>query len=344
LPVTYETGIGTPLLNWSTVDSRTNIPVDFPNIVANLLTLGIVVIDRRFNVILWNRFMELNSSIRSEQIVGNNLFDVFPELNRNWLEKKIKSCLILKTASFSSWQQRPYLFRFKASPGISGDAEFMYQDASIFPVYDHDGAIQGACIAIHDMTELAEAMGLLERTTDNALNLEELNQRDSLTGLYNRKFFDEQISQEITTARRHNWPLALAMLDIDHFKVVNDTKGHTSGDIVLRILAEKLQSMLRTSDTLCRYGGEEFILILPHISMENSKALLDRLRSAIEMLEITVGDNSHVTVTISIGIAILQEGLTPGQLVCLADNALYESKHAGRNRVTCHGDARQIED
>ncbi len=167
---------------------RPNIPVDFPNIVANLLTLGVIVVDRRFSVVLWNRFMELNSGFRAEDVLGKNLFEVFPELNRNWLEKKIRSCLILKTASFSSWKQRPYLFRFKASQVLSGESDFMYQDASIFPVYDESEVVQGACITIHDTTELAEAMRLLDRTMDQALDLEELNQRDSLTGLFNRKY------------------------------------------------------------------------------------------------------------------------------------------------------------
>ena len=93
-------------------------PFDFTDVVTNLLTVGIVVVDRRFNVVMWNKFMELNSNVRAEDILGKNLFDAFPELNRNWLEKKIKSCIVLKTASHSSWQQRPYLFRFKASKRV----------------------------------------------------------------------------------------------------------------------------------------------------------------------------------------------------------------------------------
>lgn len=310
--------------------------MDFPNIAANLLTVGVVVVDRRFNVILWNRFMELNSNFRSEEVLSKNLFEFFPEINRSWLEKKIKSCLVLKMTSFSSWKQRPYLFRFRASPALSGEAEFMYQDISIFPVYDHCAAVQGACIVIHDTTELAEAIGLLERTTDNALVIEELNQRDGLTGLYNRKFFDELITQEILSARRYKRPLTLAMIDVDKFKLINDTHGHAAGDTVLRNLAAKMKSLLRASDTICRYGGEEFVLILPNITFENSSALLDRLRRAIEILETDISGGIKVCVTVSVGLAALQEGLTAGQLVNRADESLYSSKHSGRNRVTCY--------
>jgi diguanylate cyclase (GGDEF)-like protein len=312
------------------------VPVDFPNIVANLLTVGIVVVDSRFNVTLWNRFMELNSNFRREEVLSKNLFDLFPEINRSWLEKKIKSCLVLKMTSFSSWKQRPYLFRFRASPMLAGEAEFMYQDISIFPAYDHAGTVQGACIVIHDTTELAEAIGLLDRTMDEALAMEESNQHDALTGLYNRKFFDETIAQEILSARRYKWPLALAMIDVDNFKLVNDTHGHVAGDAVLRGLAEKMKSMLRISDTLCRYGGEEFVLILPHVTLENSNTMLGRLRKAIEILEIDISYGNKVCVTVSVGFAILQEGLTAGQLVSRADESLYSSKHAGRNRVTCY--------
>lgn len=316
--------------------SHLNVFVDFQNVVANMPTFGIVVVDRRFNVVLWNRFMELNSNIRAENVLGKNLFDAFPELNRNWLEKKIRSCLILKSASFSSWEQRPYLFRFNSSAITPGEADFMYQDASIFPVHDHEGAVQGACIAIHDSTQLVEVTRMLERTMDQALDLEESNRRDGLTGLYNRKFFDEQITQEIVNARRYNWPLTLAMIDVDHFKTINDTYGHSSGDAVLRSLAARLKSMLRATDTLCRYGGEEFALILPHISLENSSFLLDRLRKAIETMAVDLEQSIQVSVTVSIGIAELQEGLAPGQLVSRADESLYSSKRAGRNRVTCY--------
>lgn len=320
------------------MEYQQSIAVDYPDIIGNLLTVGIVMVDRRFTVVLWNRFMELNSNVRAEEVLGKDIFDAFPELNRNWLEKKIKSCMILKTPSFSSWRQRPYLFRFKASPMLAGEAEFMYQDVSVFPIRNRDGAVQGACIAIHDATELAESNRLLEQAMDQAVDLEESNQRDGLTGLYNRKFFDEQVTQEILRARRYGWLLALAMIDIDHFKSINDNHGHPAGDAVLRTIAARLQGMLRTSDTLCRYGGEEFALILPHISQENSRFLLGRLRKAIEGLVVELEDGTAVQVTISVGIAQLEEGATAGEMVRRADEALYASKQAGRNRVTCWGD------
>ena len=312
------------------------LPFDFAKVVDDLPTVGLVVVDRRFTVVMWNRFMELNSGVRAEAVLGKNLFDAFPELNRNWLEKKIRSCLVLKSASFSSWQQRPYLFRFRVNSAMTGEAEFMHQDASICPVYDHSGVVQGASITVQDVSALAEAKSLLDRTMDQALDLEESNRRDDLTGLYNRRFFDEQITQEILTARRYSWPLALAVLDIDHFKRINDTYGHPGGDVVLRSLASQLKGMMRGSDTLCRYGGEEFALILPHITSDNAAMLLERLRKAIEITVIEVDTHHRVSVTVSVGIAQLRDNITPGELLVQADQSLYASKHAGRNCITCY--------
>ena len=318
------------------MDARHRIAVDFPDIVANLSTVGFVVVDRSFNIILWNRFMELNSHARAEDVLGKNLLDAFPELNRNWLEKKIRSCMILKMSSFSSWRQRPYVFRFAGTIARSRESEFMYQDASIFPVHDHKGDVRGSCISIHDASELAEATMLLDQTMEQALALEESNRRDDLTGLFNRKFFDEQITQEVNSARRYNWPLTLAVIDIDHFKTVNDTYGHAGGDAVLRALAGRLQSMMRASDSLCRYGGEEFALILPRVDIAIGRVLLERLRAAVEAMAVDVGEGVTVSLTLSIGIASLDKGITPGRLMAQADAAMYQSKHAGRNRITCH--------
>ena len=310
--------------------------VDFPDIVANMTSVGLVAVDRRFTVIVWNRFMELHSNMRADSVVGKNLFDVFPELNRNWLEKKIKSCMLLKNTSFTSWRQRPYFVHFRASASFSSELGCMYQDSSIFPIKDRQGHVLGACIAIHDMTEVAETTRLLEQATDQAVIFEESSQRDGLTGMYNRKFFDEQITQEITRSRRHGWPLGLAMIDIDHFKAVNDTYGHDVGDAVLRAVSARLQGMLRASDTFCRYGGEEFSLILPHITLENANGLMERLRKAIEGMAVEMEDGQEVKVSISVGIAQLQNGLTSGELIKFADQALYAAKQGGRNRVHCH--------
>lgn len=313
--------------------------VDYPDIIANLQTVGVLIVDRHFNIMVWNRFMELNSFMRSEDVLGKNLFDVFPEINRNWLEKKVKSCLLLNTHSFSSWRQRPYLLRFKASKSAMGQAEYMFQDISFFPVRDHNGAVYGACILFNDVTELAEATRMLEQTVDQMLNLDESNRRDGLTGLYNRKYFDEQITQDIMSAHRYGLPLVLAMMDIDHFKTINDTYGHDGGDAVLRALSLNMKDIVRSTDSLCRYGGEEFVLIMSHIQLQDALIILDRLHQKVQNMVVKLNTGEQVSITISVGYAELQEGMTSGQLVRQADEALYAAKRLGRNRIASHGEA-----
>ena len=210
----------------------------------------------------------------------------------------------------------------------------MHQNASIFPVYDHLGTVQGACITIQDVSELVHAKVVLDNTMEQALNLEETNQRAALTGVYNRRFFDEQIPREVLNARRYGWSVVMTMIDVDHFKQVNDTYGHPGGDAVLRQLGELLGGVLRPSDTVARYGGEEFALLLSHIDVTAARGLLERLRASIEKMDIKLPDGRTIRITVSIGAAQLTEGIAPGQLLSQADEALYASKNNGRNRVT----------
>lgn len=305
---------------------------EFPNIIVDLTGIGIAAVDSRMNIILWNRFMEIHSHLKPSDVLGRNLFDCFPELPRDWLEKKLKSVIVLRNSAFTSWQQRPYLFKFPNTRTITTDRPFMYQDCSFWAIQDKGGMVKGVCISVHDMTDTADAQILLQAATDQAINLQETSQRDGLTGLYNRHYFDEQISSEVACARRFERPLSLLLIDVDFFKKINDTYGHQGGDQVLRIVAFKLLKMLRPSDTLARYGGEEFALILPHLDKQESITVAERLRRIIEK-EIILVDEKEIKITVSIGVSAFAKGDSPAQLIKDADGALYLAKREGRNRV-----------
>jgi diguanylate cyclase (GGDEF)-like protein/PAS domain S-box-containing protein len=164
--------------------------------------------------------------------------------------------------------------------------------------------------------------------------LQELAVRDSLTGLYNRRYLDETLEREVSRARREGNPLALVMLDIDYFKRVNDTYGHQVGDEALRMLATTLLADVRTEDVACRYGGEEFLILLPNMPLETAIQRAEAWRQAIEELSVALG-NFHITFTISLGVAAYPEhGKTPDDLTRCADQALYRAKHEGRNQVS----------
>lgn len=164
--------------------------------------------------------------------------------------------------------------------------------------------------------------------------LQELAVRDSLTGLYNRRYLDETLEREMSRARREGIALSLVMLDIDHFKQVNDTYGHQVGDEALRMLATALQADIRAEDVACRYGGEEFLILLPNMPLETAMLRAEAWRVAVEGLCVALG-NFRITFTISLGVAAYPEhGKTPDDLTRCADQALYRAKNEGRNGVS----------
>ncbi len=158
--------------------------------------------------------------------------------------------------------------------------------------------------------------------------------RDSLTGAYNHRHFEQTLLTELARHERYGKELSLLLLDIDHFKKVNDTWGHLKGDEVLRAIVSTVLSTIRQTDYCVRYGGEEFVVLLPHTSSRNAAWLAERLRRKIEKLSFTAGKGKF-TVTASIGVSSLPPGINKEgtALTEEADHALYQAKHDGRNRV-----------
>jgi two-component system, cell cycle response regulator len=158
---------------------------------------------------------------------------------------------------------------------------------------------------------------------------------DPLTGLFNRGYVDDRVAMELSRAQRYGKALTVAVVDADHFKALNDTHGHAAGDVVLKKLAEVLRGSLRQSDTTGRYGGEEFVVILPETDMETARRKVESLREAIANMPIVLPDRQEmVRVTISAGLASYPEdGEDAAELFATADERMFEAKHAGRNRV-----------
>jgi diguanylate cyclase (GGDEF)-like protein len=167
--------------------------------------------------------------------------------------------------------------------------------------------------------------------------LSEISARDALTGLYNRWYVTEKIESEMNRSLRHGSPVALLMLDIDHFKKVNDSYGHSIGDEVLKQVGQVLRDSCRVYDVPGRYGGEEFCIVLPETKLGNSTRVADRIRQRLAETSVDAGSDS-VVVTASIGIAGVESpsvdgALTAATLIDRADRALYSAKHLGRDRV-----------
>lgn len=222
-------------------------------------------------------------------------------------------------------EQRSYfLFQHRLASGTICDVE----------VYSHPLDIGGRTLLfsiIHDVTRYRTTERLLRATNEL---LHEQVVRDPLTTLYNRRYLDETLPHELQRARRHNLPVAVLMFDIDYFKRFNDTYGHDAGDTLLRAAGTFLRDHTRGDDIVCRYGGEEFILVLPGISEQHIVQRAEELRFGIEQLRVTHNGQPLATVTISIGAAVYpSHALTADALIKCADTALYAAKAAGRNRV-----------
>jgi diguanylate cyclase (GGDEF)-like protein len=159
--------------------------------------------------------------------------------------------------------------------------------------------------------------------------------RDPLTQVFNRKYLTDRLRSELSYARRHAKSLSLLMLDIDHFKNVNDTLGHLAGDAALRALAALLIKQLRAEDVVARYGGEEFVLLARGIPAQATMVLAERVRKAVEAMLIP-WEPTSIRITVSVGVGFTADGAefaTPDDLVARADENLYAAKAAGRNRV-----------
>ncbi len=180
------------------------------------------------------------------------------------------------------------------------------------------------------LTDIAKHLALVVKTP----SLHDRAIIDGLTGLFTRRHFDIRVDDMFRLARRYATPFSLILLDVDHFKEMNDAHGHQTGDLVLRQTAGIVTSGIRDCDSAFRYGGEEFAVLLPETTADHAHTIAERLRKAVEKNKVTTEAGREVSVTISLGVGEYNPGLANyGELVALADRALYAAKQGGRNRT-----------
>jgi diguanylate cyclase (GGDEF)-like protein len=292
---------------------------------------GLILLDADAKVVLWNDWVASHSGISASLAVGQSLEMVFPEQLSNSFKLAIKNSLSYKLPIILSNALHRTPLPLYASPLSIGSRMRIEQSITLSPIIE--GEHRFSLIQIADSSVSIRRERLLHVQSER-LSKEVVT--DGLTGLFNRRFFDESFKLEFVRAQRHQYPLTLLMIDVDFFKEYNDTYGHAAGDTVLIEIAKSLKTNSRESDIVARYGGEEFVAILPDCSSICGQIIGEKQRAAIALLNIK-HESSIVTdyVTVSLGVATLIPSATclPSTLFAMADQMLYEAKHSGRNQV-----------
>lgn len=295
------------------------------------IDVGLVVLDQKYNIQTWNTFMEAHSGLRPDQTQGKNIFTMFPDLPETWLRNKVDAVFMLNNRAFTTWEQRPHVFKFRNYRPITGMADYMYQNITIIPLKSLNGEITHVSLIIYDVTDVAINKMQLEKANTE---LSQVSRTDGLTQLNNRRYWEERAQEEYNRNIRTKHPCSMVMFDIDHFKRINDNYGHLAGDQVIRQTAKLLKDTMRNTDIAGRYGGEEFVVILIDTTQENAVTFCERLRQLIEQSAVK-WENETIRYTISLGVSELNTSFANHQQwLEHADHALYHSKENGRNQTT----------
>jgi diguanylate cyclase (GGDEF)-like protein len=302
--------------------------------VFDNLNLGLIVLDRDFNILLWNGWMERYSRIEASRALNANFVTLFrQQLTPGFLRALSNTISYGLPAMLSSALHRSPLPLYHAHATGDGVAARMVQSVVMAPIVAADG--NRACLI-----QVSDASHSIRREKILMSHSEALKHQvvtDDLTGVYNRRFFDESFALMLQRARRNRETLSLFMIDIDYFKQYNDHYGHMAGDRVLKRVTAALTAQLRSSaDIFARYGGEEFIMLVNGVDAAKAGEIAERLRESVQALE-EPHERSQVAhcMTISVGVCtrVPQEEADGRNLMAAADAALYSAKQDGRNRV-----------
>jgi diguanylate cyclase (GGDEF)-like protein/PAS domain S-box-containing protein len=281
---------------------------------------GVYVTDAERCIVYWNRAAERITGYAAREVVGSHCSDnILIHVDADGTQLCTGPCPLAGALADGKFREHDVFLHHR-------DGHRVPVHVQVQPLVDPHGGRVGAVEIFRDSSgRLADLQRLEE--------LQALAYIDPLTGIGNRRFAEQTLAARLEELRRYGWSFAVLFIDIDHFKDVNDAHGHDSGDAVLRMIARTLAGSLRSFDFLGRWGGEEFLAIVP-MQLDNQLApLAGRCRALAERSSLSVGPR-HVQVTVSIGATMAFSSDTVASVIARADDLMYQSKTAGRNRVT----------
>ena len=277
------------------------------------------IVDREYRIVKFNGAYARTKDKQPQELLRKTCYEVLYKKSGTCEE-----CVVQKTFLSANPCVKE---KMVAAPGMT-DA---WIEICTYPIFDRDGRVSHVIQYSRDITERKRAE---EEKRLLIVNLNRLSTTDSLTGLLNRRALSDALQSEIERAQRYGNDLSLILCDIDRFKKINDTHGHATGDGALQAVAASLKRWLRKTDILGRYGGDEFMIILPETAPAGARQIAEKIRSAAAEIALNASGKS-LGISLSIGVASCCTAVdTMDSLVKLADAALYKSKHRGRNRVS----------
>ncbi len=278
------------------------------------------IVNRDYRIVKFNDAFSRIKNLPAKDLLGKKCYEAL-----HGRDSVCDDCVIAKT-----FQSKDPCAKEKQVRQANGTE--IWIEIYTYPILDQQRNVTHVVEYTRDITDRkkseAEKKQLIE-------NLNHLSTTDSLTGLCNRRALTETLYYEIERAQRYNTDLSLILCDVDKFKPINDTYGHAAGDAALQAVSEALKTMLRKTDILGRYGGDEFMIILPETTLNGAKLLAEKIRLAVSGVELPVAKNEQISLSISLGVAgCCAPAESIDTLVRLADSALYQSKQGGRNRVS----------
>lgn len=296
------------------------------------LPIGVLILDRDRRIRAWNRWLAEQTGIATLDAVGHSLDDLYPDLRNPRFLMAVDQAFRQGGPQILSQALHRHLIPIPMPHLARHGIEHMRQHVHIEAIAD-----DAETVAVVSIIDVTDSVLRTEALTDMARRLEHDVNRDPLTNLFNRRFMWEWLEHQYKQAQRYGYPIAALMVDLDHFKRINDQFGHAVGDSLLQDFAGRLADWVREADIVVRYGGEEFLVLLPRCDQALAQEVGARIVAQTRRIELLGGDRRAITCSIGIAITGPEAWLPPADLLGEADRRLYLAKCEGRDRVVATG-------